>query len=111
MGAFILKRGLIMSIDYSKQLDKAKVNAVILPCDCLCSTFVVEKFKWDDGSIDYSISFCDSCTDWGLNTIWNRVKAAWNVLTVKRNVYADIYIQDENRIKEFVQHLNELVCE
>lgn len=102
---------------FTTLIQQLKINTVILKCECLHSTFVVERIdnakinkenEWEE-SPSYSISFCDSCTDWGLNTFWKRLKAAWYVLAQRRNNHTDIYIEDESRMKNFVKELNELV--
>lgn len=43
---------------------------IILPCECKCCMFVIEKTIWEDGSIDYDISIQDSRYDHGYNTLW-----------------------------------------
>lgn len=42
---------------------------IILPCECKCCMFVIEKTIWEDGSIDYDISIQDSRYDHGYNTL------------------------------------------
>lgn len=41
---------------------------IILPCECKCCMFVIEKTMWEDGDIDYDISIQDSRYDHGYNT-------------------------------------------
>ena len=87
----------------------SNIGTVRLRCECLCSTVEVDKFKWDDGDINYNIAFCDSCTNWGMNTLWQRFKAAGYMLTRKKVSHADIWIEDEERMREFVEQLRELL--
>ena len=88
-----------------------KENMVWLKCDCNCSTFVVEKSAWDDGTIDYNICVQDSRYDHNHNTLWGRIKSAWKILFGKPVYYNDIYVGDPIKFKEFVNELNALCRE
>ena len=40
-----------------------KEKIIVLPCDCRCCMFVVEKIVWEDGDVAYNISIKDSRYD------------------------------------------------
>jgi hypothetical protein len=84
---------------------------VSMRCDCLCSTIVFEKFGYDDGDIDYDISFVDSCLDWEINTIWHRIKVAWFMLIRKPVYYAGVTTADKAKVREFAQGMLDLIDE
>jgi hypothetical protein len=88
-----------------------KDTTIILKCDCGCSMFVVEKSVWDDGEIDYNISVQDSRYDHNYNTLWGRIKSAFTILFGKPVYYSDVYINDPERYKEFVNQMNSLCVE
>ena len=88
-----------------------KDTTIILKCDCGCSMFVVEKSVWDDGEIDYNISVQDSRYDHNYNTLWSRIKSAFTILFGKPVYYSDVYINDPERYKEFVNQMNSLCTE
>ena len=85
------------------------IGSVALRCDCLCSTLVIDKLKFDfDGTTYYNLSFQDSAENWGCNTVKERVKAAWYMLTRRPYVHADLFIEDNGEFKEFVDNLTKL---
>ena len=86
-----------------------KCKHIILPCDCRCCMFVVEKTKWNDGDVNYDISIQDSRYDHNYNTAWGRIKRAFSVLFGKPVYYNDVYIGDENVFKQFVRDIDDLV--
>ena len=82
---------------------------VILPCDCKCCMFVIEKTTWEDGSVDYDISIQDSRYDHNYNTAWGRVKRAFASLFGKPVYYSDVYINDVNKMRKLVKDIEELI--
>ena len=84
---------------------------VSMRCDCRCSTLVFEKLSDEDGYIDYDISFVDSYLNWGVNTIWNRIKAAWFMLTRKPIYYAGVTTADKTKVREFALGMLRLIDE
>ncbi len=56
---------------------------IVLPYECKCCMFVIEKTAWEDGGIDYDISIQDSRYDHNYNTLRGRIKRTvfWGVLT------------------------------
>lgn len=88
---------------------ESEKKMVVLPCDCRCCMFVVEKTKWEDGDVNYNISIQDSRYDHDFNTIWGRIKRAVNVLFGKPVYYSDAYIGDEETFKKLVDELSELI--
>jgi hypothetical protein len=88
-----------------------KDATIILKCDCECSMLVVEKSEWDDGEVDYNISVQDSRYDHNYNTLWGRIKSAFTILFGKPVYYSDVYINDPERFREFVEQMNILCLE
>jgi len=82
---------------------------VILPCDCNCCMFVIERIKWEDEEVAYNISVQDSKYTHNYNTIWGRIKRACKILFGKAIYYNDVYINDEEVFKKFLSELNELI--
>ncbi len=62
-----------------KNMDKAE-RRVILPCDCGCCMFVINKTEWANGDISYHITVQDSRYDHDFNTFWGRLKRAAKAL-------------------------------
>jgi hypothetical protein len=89
----------------------SKETSIFLKCDCGCSMLVVEKSEWDDGEIDYNISVQDSRYDHNYTTIWGRIKSAMKVLFGKPVYYSDVYIDEPEKFKSFVEKLNDLCRE
>ena len=72
---------------------------------------VVERTEWDDGEIDYNISVQDSRYDHNYTTIWGRIKSAMKILFGKPVYYSDVYIDEPERFRDFVEKLNKLCLE
>jgi hypothetical protein len=89
----------------------SKETSIFLKCDCGCSMLVVEKSEWDDGEVDYNISVQDSRYDHNYTTIWGRIKSAMKVLFGKPVYYSDVYINEPEKFRGFVDKLNELCRE
>jgi len=89
---------------------KSEGKRVVLPCDCKCCMFVVEKTKWEDGDVNYNITIQDSRYDHGYNTICGRIKRAAKVLFGKPIYYSDVYIDDEEKFKKLLTDLTELTA-
>ena len=81
---------------------------IVLMCDCHCSMFVVEKYKWSDGSIDYNISVKDS-NYFSHNSLKNRIKNAFRALFGKPIWYNDLYIEGDDKLKIFISDLEDLI--
>jgi len=70
-------------------------DRIILPCDCKCCMFVVEKTMWEDGDTSYNISIQDSCYDHSHNTVWGRLRRAVMAFFGKPVYYNDVYLGGE----------------
>jgi hypothetical protein len=84
-------------------------TAVFLKCDCGCSMLVVEKNEWEDGEIDYDISVQDSRYDHNYTTLWGRLKSSMKILFGKKVYYSDVYVENPDRFRNFVEDLNKLL--
>ena len=69
---------------------------------------VVEKTVWDDGEVNYDISVQDSRYDHNYTTLWGRLKSAMKVLFGKPVYYSDVYINNPDNFRGFVEKLNKL---
>jgi hypothetical protein len=72
---------------------------------------VVDREEWEDGEVNYNISVQDSRYDHNYTTLWGRIKSAAKVLFGKPVYYSDIYIEDSEKFREFVEKLNKLCPE
>jgi hypothetical protein len=86
-------------------------TTIMLKCDCGCSMFVVDKYVWDDGEVNYNISIQDSRYDHNYTTLWGRIKNAMKLLFGKPVYYSDVYIDKPERFQNFVGELNKLCLE
>jgi len=86
-----------------------KNKTIILPCDCKCCMFVIEKTKWDDGDVSYNITIQDSRYDHNYNTFWGRIKRAANALFGKPVYFNDVHIEDEKRFEKLVSDMDNLL--
>ncbi len=81
---------------------------IVLPCDCKCCMFVIEKTAWEDGSIDYDISIQDSRYDHNYNTLWGRIKRAVKILFGKPIYYNDVYLGEEETFRTLIKDMSSL---
>ena len=71
--------------------------------------FVAEKTIWKDGEIWYNITVQDSRYDRDNTTLWSRIKGAAKILFGKPVYYSDVVIESQERFKEFVDELKEMI--
>lgn len=90
---------------------ESKSKMIVLPCDCKCCMFVVEKTKWEDGDVSYNISIQDSRYDHNYNTVWGRIKRAATALFGKPVYFNDVYIANEEKFKKLVDDLSKLTAD
>lgn len=92
-------------------MDKNKKDrqeaVVFLKCDCGCAAFVVERME-EGGEISYNISVQDSRYDCKNGTFWGRLKGAFRILFGKSVRYNDVYIDEPERFKKFLNELKAL---
>ena len=81
---------------------------IVLPCDCKCCMFVIEKTAWEDGEINYNISIQDSSYDHNYNTLWGRIKRAIKALSGKPIYFNDLFIEGEETFHKLVLDMEEL---
>ena len=87
---------------------KQKSKMIILPCDCKCCMFVVEKTIWKDGDISFDLSIQDSRYDHNYNTIWGRLKRAAKTLFGKPIYYNNVHLEGESTIRKFIEDMSKL---
>ena len=69
---------------------------------------VVEKTEWENGDVDYDISVQDSRYDHNYTTLWGRIKTALKILFGEPVYYSDVYINEPEKFREFIEQLNKL---
>ena len=87
---------------------KEKSKILVLPCDCKCCMFVVEKTMGEDGDVNYNITIQDSRYDHNYNTLWGRIKRAAKILFGKPIYYSDVHLNDEAAFLKLVNDMDEL---
>jgi len=86
-----------------------KEKNVILPCDCKCCMFVIEKTVWEDNAISYNVTVQDSRYGHNYNTFCGRLKRAIKALIGKPVYFNDVYLEGEERYKKLVSDMTELI--
>ena len=86
-----------------------KEKMIVLPCDCKCCMFVVEKTIWEDGDICYNITIQDSRYDHNYNTIHGRLIRAAKALFGKPVYFSDVHLEGEVRYKKLVSDMTDLL--
>lgn len=81
-----------------------KNKSAILRCDCNCCMLIVDKYN------DH-INVCvqDSYYESGANTVKGRISRAWKALFGKPVSYSDMYIEDKEEFKHFLNECNKLL--
>ena len=92
---------------YTTSDDKQTTYGVGLKCDCACSMAMIEKTRWSDGDLDFSISIQDSRYDHHSTTLWARLKNAFSLLRGKTVYYSDVVLNEDD-FKKWVWRLVEL---
>ena len=82
---------------------------IMLPCDCKCCMFVIEKTQWEDGDVNYNITIQDSRYDHSYNTLWGRIKRACRALFGKPVYYNDVHIENADTFKRLVDDMKNLM--
>ena len=84
-----------------------KRKLVIEQCDCSCSFVVVEKFKWNDGEVNFNVTINDS--NYSRIGIRERFKGFFNILCNKPIYYSDLLIRSDEAFQNWLDELKELV--
>ena len=78
---------------------------ITLKCGCNCCMLVVEKAVWEDGDISFNISVQDSRYDHNNRTLWGRIRGAAKILLGKPVYYSDVYINEPQKYRAFVEQM------
>lgn len=85
---------------------------VILRCDCGAESAVFTRYDYDSNETSYGLSFEDSYLGGGYRGFFGRIKRAWKAFTGKPVVHADVFTDDEKKMREFLKScLNLMLCE
>lgn len=87
-----------------------KTARIMLPCDCGCCMFVIEKTVWEDGDMNYNISVQDSSYGHSYNTLWGRLQRAVKALFGKPIYFNDVYLEGEDTFQQLVRDMNALAA-
>jgi calcineurin-like phosphoesterase family protein len=73
----------------------------MIRCVCWCSVIAFNSFDWDDDT------FCISYYPSRENSLWQKVKIAWNILTGKEHLFWEVFFDKKTlaEFKEFVKGL------
>lgn len=85
-----------------------KHHMIILPCDCHCSMFVIEKSIDILGGANYNITVQDSRYDHNCNSLWSRLKNAFKVLFGKPVYFNDVYLNGEDTFRQLLTEMEKL---
>jgi len=69
---------------------------------------VVDKTVWEDGETVFNISMQDSRYDHNNCTPWGKIKGAAKILFGKPVYYSDIFIDEPQKYKTFVEQMQKL---
>lgn len=86
-----------------------KDKSLYLPCEDYVEALVINKIYFCENKKEYHISIQDSYLG-NKNTLKMRIKYAFQILFKKPVYYANIIV-NENRMKDFLVKLNDLVLE
>lgn len=85
----------------------SNIGTVSLRCECNCAMLVVDKYKFSDDDVDYSVSMqCSIFTD---SKFIDRIRMAWKVLRNKEATFRDLYIENEKDMLKFTNDLTALI--
>ena len=86
-------------------------KSLYIKCDDRAETVVFTKYIYKDGDVDYEINVEDSYCGGDYMGISGRFKRAWKAFWAKPICYTGIYVEDENRIRKFLEDCLILVKE
>jgi len=83
-----------------------KESTASIKCDDEGPVLVVDKRVFEDGDIDYDITVQDSRCDNKCTNLWSRFKSAGKILFGKPVYFSDVYTEDIEKFRKFVEQLN-----
>lgn len=87
---------------------KDKDNKVIIPCDCGCSIFEIQRFDDDIALMFYTNSFYAKQDAKFIKTLKRRLKIIWYTLIGKEYLFEDVSINIED-FKKYLKEMQKLV--
>lgn len=78
-------------------------KSLYIKCDDSAETVVFTKYIYKDGDVDYEINVEDSYCGGDYMGISGRFKRAWKAFWAKPICYTGIYVEDESRIRKFLE--------
>ena len=85
-----------------------KTREVCLRCEDHAETVEFVRYDYDDGSTNYEINIVDSYCGYDLMGIKNRFKRAWKAFWAKPVYYTGVFVEDPERVKQFLYDCNSL---
>lgn len=81
---------------------------VSIRCDCLgrCTNLTVEKVQYENYPDSYYFKFENSYLG---NEKVSKWKQIWNILTHKNTCYAEVYIENADKLISFMNSIMELI--
>lgn len=89
----------------------SNVKSAYLQCDCNHETVVFTRYDYGDKDTDFEISVQDSYCGVNSKNKQSRIKRAWRALVSKPINYAEIYVEDPEKIQKFLNECLELVSQ
>lgn len=84
-------------------------KSLYLRCDDKAETVVFTKYTGKDGDTDYEVTIEDSYCGGDYMGISGRFKRAWKAFWAKPIYHTGIYVQDESRIRKFLEDCLDLM--
>lgn len=85
------------------------VNSVYLRCEDHLEVLAFNRYEYEDGDVDFEINIEDSYCGGYYSGIIGRFKRAWKSFFGKPVCYSGAYIENPDRVKDFLQKCMELV--
>lgn len=86
-----------------------KEQNVFLRCDDHDETAVFARYDWEPGDTDYALSIQDAYCGSSHMGIIGRFKRAWHAFWAKPICYAEVFCDDGERMKKFLEECLELM--
>jgi len=87
-----------------------KETTASLKCDNDVPVLVVVKRVYEEWDADYDITVQDSRCDNNCTSLWCRLKSAIKILFGKPVYFSDVFTEDTEKFRKFVEQLN-VMCD
>jgi hypothetical protein len=85
---------------------------ITMRCDCGAEAVVFTRYDYNLSGTSYGLSFEDSYLGGSYTGFLGRIKRAWKAFISKPVVHADVFTDDEEKMKTFLKDcLSLMLCE